>query len=70
MKLYYCKDHAGYWPIGVASIILASSEEEAKDLLDEELKSRGLKTYSEEPYTLTKIPQTRSCVTIINDGNY
>ena len=70
MKLYVCKDHDHHWPVGVASIVLAKSEEDAIKLLDKELVACGLKPYKDKPYKLSKIPQTKPLALVLCDGNY
>ena len=70
MKLFYCEDHDAKWPVPVCSIIIAKDENQARDLLDEQLKERGLKTFSEEPYSLVKVPQQKPVAIVISDGEY
>ena len=70
MKIYTCTDHDCFWPVGVASVIVATNEEEAKRLLDEKLKKKGLKTYSKSPYTFNELLTDKPEATILHDGNY
>jgi hypothetical protein len=71
LKLYTCIDHAGFWPVGVASIVIAENEAEARICLDEALMRKGLKPSREDgtPYTLIEIPLKKS-VHILCDGDY
>lgn len=70
MKLYVCNDHDGFWPVGVASVVLAESEDQARELLDAELQKRGLRSHIDEPYTLEQVPQTKPKALVLCDGNY
>lgn len=68
MKLFVCTDHAGHWPVGVASVIVAQSKKEAKKLLSQALFEVGLS--SKEEFTLIEIDLTHSGAFILNDGEY
>jgi len=74
MKLYVCTDHDFHWPTGVASVIIAKNEDEAKELLNKALVRRGLQPYDEKPYVLHEISQKKSSNYIIRwrllGGNY
>jgi hypothetical protein len=70
LKIFYCIDHNGHWPVGVASLIVAETKEQAQALLDAELVSRYLKPYSEEPYTLIELDTSVPGVTVLRDGDY
>lgn len=67
MKAWTCTDHDYFWPVGVASVIVAETEEEARELLDAALLKRGLKT---TPYTLEELDLTKPSAQILQDGNY
>lgn len=68
LKVFTCNDHEGFWPVGVASVIVAADETEARDLLKVELRSHGLK--SEQPFTLREIRTDRPRAFVLMDGNY
>lgn len=68
MKIYTCIDHAGFWPVGVASVIIAQNEDEARRLLDGELSKKGLATSDKKPYTLQQIKGP--VAKILNSGDY
>lgn len=70
MKLFVCNDHAGYWPVGTASVVLATDEVAARDALNAELKSRGLADDKLEPFTLQEIDPAAPRVLVLCDGNY
>ena len=67
MKVWTCTDHDYFWPVGVASVIVAETEEEARELLNAELLKRGLKT---TPYTLEELDLNKPSAQILQDGNY
>lgn len=69
-KVFICTDHDGFYPVGVASIIIAANIGQAKRLLNKELIQRGLKPFKEEPYTLQEINLNISEAWIMLDGNY
>lgn len=68
MKVYYCTDHDGYYPVGTASIIVAENEDDANRMLVRTLNNIGLK--GNDPFTLTELDTTKPQVTILQDGNY
>ena len=55
MNVYTVIDHDIRNPVGGAFIVVAENEEQARELLDEELIHRRLKPYAEEPYTLIEL---------------
>lgn len=69
MKTFVCTDHDHHWPVGVASVVQAESEDAARALLDVELKKDGLQTSEVKPYTLKQLPADPVAV-ILRDGNY
>lgn len=71
MKVYVCKDHDGYWPIKVTSIVVADNRKEARELIDKELIMRQLKPYKEKEYILNEIDISVSNAyigAIVHDG--
>ena len=67
LQLFTCTDHDVHWPSGAASIVLAPTEAEARQLLDQELRKRGLKS---GPYTLVAVPLDQPRAVILRDGDY
>jgi hypothetical protein len=67
MKVYTCTDHDGHW-IGVASVVVAPSEEIARRLLLVELQQHGLK--GSAPFTLREINITEQRAFVLQDGDY
>lgn len=70
MNVYVCTDHDGYYPVGVASVVIAPTEDVARQLLDTKLGELGLKGSDEMPYTLRLIEAGLPHAVILNDGNY
>jgi hypothetical protein len=68
MKVFYCTDHEGYYPVGVCSVIVAPTSEKAYDLLKVELVKRGLKV--DDPFTLIEVDTSKESVSVLLDGNY
>lgn len=69
MRAWYCTDHDGHYPVGVASIVVAEREGEARALLIEELRAHGLSQPSGD-FTLTEIDLSKSAAFVLNDGDY
>ncbi len=68
MKLYTCTDHDCFWPVGAASIVIASNAEEAHKLLANKLKSHGLKP--ESGFNIQKVNMSKKQAIILCNGNY
>lgn len=69
MDVFVCDDHAGHWPVGVASVIVANDEAEARGLLVAELKRHGLDG-TKPPFTLRKLNTSAPRAFVIRDGDY
>lgn len=67
MKLFTCNDHRGHWPVPTASVVVAGSEEEAREMLTKELKDRGI---DDDRFTLTEINPNKKQTIILSDGEY
>lgn len=70
MLLFTCDDHDYVHPTGVASIVIAPSEEVARELLDAELIRCKLRPFAEAPYTLKRIDLRVAQAIILHDGDY
>ncbi len=70
LRVYVCTNHDCHYPVGVASIIVAATEADAIELLDEQLRNRGLRGHKEYPYTLTQIYTIVPQAIVLQDGNY
>lgn len=66
MRLFTCVDHASVW-VGGASIVVASSENEARLLLSMELTSRHLEP---GPFTLKEVSLGEAGAIVLRDGDY
>jgi hypothetical protein len=67
MNVYTCTDHDGHW-VGVASVIVAEDEEDARVLLIKELRSHGLD--EAKPFTLQKINTNDPRAYVLQNGDY
>lgn len=67
LKVFTCNDHAGFWPVGSASVVVAENETEAREILRGALIGHGLK---DEPFTLKELDINRPHAVILNDGDY
>lgn len=67
MNVYVCTDHKGHWPVGVASVVIAATEDDARALLETELVAHGL---GGGMFTLRKIQNETPQAFILMDGDY
>ena len=72
MKLYTCIDHIHHWPVGVASVVLAENENQARELLVEALTKQGFSRQEivETGFTLDRVPLTKPTAIVLHDGDY
>ena len=68
MRVFVCTDHDGYYPVGVASVVVAVDEGEARSLLLAELTERGLR--GNGTFTLREINATAPRAFVLHDGDY
>lgn len=67
MRLWTCVDHEGYWPTGVASVVIANTEGEARALLSAALREKSL---DDQVFTLQEVDLARTGAYVLNDGNH
>lgn len=67
MKVFTCTDHGYVWPTGVASIVVAPTEQLAREVLKAELDSRSL---GHEDFTLKEVDLSVTQAIVLQDGNY
>jgi hypothetical protein len=67
MNVYTCIDHDGRWPVGVASVVVARDEAEARKLLAEALIKIGLKG---DDFTLQLLDLSKPNAVVLNNGDY
>jgi hypothetical protein len=68
MKLWINTKFKGYYPVGVAALIIAETVEEATILLSKALAERGLPPALTEQFE--EVPLRSGEVRILCDGNY
>jgi hypothetical protein len=70
-KAYYCTNFRGLWPVGVSSLVVGvHNMEQAKSILIDELKRKGISQPEIYDLTLEEIDLTRPQAMILNDGVY
>jgi len=67
-RLWISTNHGGFWPVGVASIVMANSEEEARKLMDRTLHEAGL--LPEKGYTLLELNISMPFARVLCNGDY
>ncbi len=67
MNIYTSVDHDGHW-VGVASVVVADTEDHARELLRAELKIHGLDP--DKPFTLRQINADAPRAFVLQDGDY
>lgn len=67
LNVYICVDHDSHY-IGGASVIVAGSEDEARELLKKELQASGLD--DRRPFTIKRIDTQKPQAVILRDGDY
>jgi hypothetical protein len=70
MKLYTCTNHDSHYPVGCASVVLATNKGHAKRLLDKALTEENLKPHSEHPYTFEEIDMSVAHAVVLVNGDY
>ena len=68
MNLYVCTDHDSHYGVGGASVVVASSEHEAMELLRAEIVSHGLD--GNRPFTLQRIQTEKPQALVLCDGDH
>lgn len=68
MRVFTVNDHDGPWPW--ASVVVAESGSQAQLMLDRDLRRRGLKPYSEQPYAVVELPLDGPSVRVLADGDF
>ncbi len=65
LGIWTCTDHGCHWPVGVASVVVAEDEGQAREMLRAELEKRLL---PDQPFTLNRLPMKPQAV-VLCDGN-
>jgi hypothetical protein len=69
MQVWTNTEFDGYYPVGVAAVVVANTPQQAAELLNAELVKRGL-TANAVPEQFTKLPTNSPHAVVLNDGNY
>jgi hypothetical protein len=67
-RLFACTNFRGYWPVSVASVVVASDKQEAKTLLLQKLKEQNI--IVEVDLELTEISLKEKSAVLLNDGDW
>ena len=67
MRAWTCIDHDTIYPVGGASVVVATDEASAKSLLRGALKDRSLKP---DGFTLKELRIDKPGATVLRDGDY
>lgn len=67
MRVWVVTDHNTHWPVGGASIVVATDEIQARSLLDSALIDDSLKP---DDYTLREIMLDTPYAEVLCDGDY
>lgn len=72
MRIFTCDDHAYFYPVGVASVIVAENLDESRWILAAALRKRGLRFSDADvmTWTLTEVDTTEPHAIVLCDGNY
>lgn len=68
LRLFVSTDHDYRYPVGVAAVVLARTERDARALLDAQLTQHGLRPYQALPYTFTELPLDIPAAYLLRDG--
>jgi len=68
MNVYTSVDHEGFY-VGVASLVVAASEADARELLCAALRKHGLNP-DRSPFTLQRVDTEVPCAIVLCDGDY
>lgn len=69
MKIYTCTDFCGHWPVGVAAIVRANSQEEAALELASKLGHQGL-PQSIKPECMIEFVDMGREALVLGNGDY
>ena len=69
MKIFTCNDFDGFYPVGTAAVIIAETEDKAREMMTEALKQRQLGGTNPQ-FTLKRLAGNKPNVLILCDGNY
>jgi len=69
MNAWTCNTFEGHWPVGSAAVVVAATEEGAREMLHDTLRAQGLPGLTDKDI-LAKLPLDRVQVRVLVDGNY
>lgn len=66
-KVWMSVGFQGFWPVGTAAIVVAQDEDQARELLRQELTRIGL---AQNDFTVEEVDLKHPRALVLNDGNY
>ena len=69
MRLFTCTSFTGHYPVGTAAVVVATSEESARQILHMSLVAQGLEGLNADD-ALEELDTSTPTVHILCDGNY
>jgi len=70
MKVFTCVDFEGFWPVGVAAVVVAEDARHAATLLEAKLVAENLRAQTIDPASMIEVDTTQAGARIVQDGNY
>lgn len=67
-RVYICTDFRGVWPNGVSAVVVAPDKKQARELLDQQIRSSGLYEEGGDLFTLVELDTSKSQALILNRG--
>ena len=67
MRVWTSTDFEGVWPVGTAALVVAATEEEARETLSLAIKKEGL---PKSEFTLQEIELSERAAYVLNNGDY
>lgn len=68
LKVFVCTDHDGHWPVGVCSVVVAFTEDNAREMLQAALILDGLDP--RKPFTFQVLNTSNPQAIVLLNGDY
>lgn len=69
MKVWYSRDFLGHYPVGTAAVMVASSEDIARLLLEIEMRAEGIEI-TKKPFTVEELDTSEPGIVLLCNGEY
>ena len=67
-RVYICTDFRGVWPSEVSAVVVAPDKKQARELLNQQIRSSGLYEEGGDLFTLVELDTSKSQALILNRG--